>query len=470
MANKQRFTDEANKHYRYPNAEQLLNNLEDLSKMIKHHIQHQRPRLKTLENYYKGNNESILQKNRRKEEHLADHRATHNFAKYVSQFIQGYMVGVPLKTSYPDEAIDEQLREINRLNDADEHNSELVLHQSIYGRAYELLYRNEQDETRFVALDPKETFVIYDDTVEMNPIAAVRYFSNQFNDDTLQVYLYTENMIYEYTTKDEHSYKLKKEKESAHHFDGVPIIEYANNQFRQGDYEDVLNLIDLYDSAQSDTANYMTDLNDAYLVIQGNVDLDVETAEKMKEARLILLQTEPGVEGRASQADAKYIYKQYDVSGTEAYKDRLAEDIHKFTNTPNLNDEHFSGTQSGESMKYKLFGLEQVRAIKERMFKKSLRNRYRLINNILTTASEGSFNVNDIQIVFTPNLPKSLKEEVDMFNALGGQLSEETKLSLLSIIENPQEELEKIEAENRLNRPIYDFEQVQEEEVTEDAE
>ncbi|WP_228115441.1 phage portal protein, partial [Staphylococcus aureus] len=28
--------------------------------------------------------------------------------------------------------------------------------------------------------------------------------------------------------------------------------------------------------------------------------------------------------------------------------------------------------QSGESMKYKLFGLEQVRAIKERLFKKGL--------------------------------------------------------------------------------------------------
>ena len=97
--------------------------------------------------------------------------------------------------------------------------------------------------------------------------------------------------------KDQYSYKLTLRNEENHFFDGVPIIEYMNNKFRQGDYEDVLNLIDLYDAAQSDTANYMTDLNDAYLVIQGNVDLDVETAEKMKEARLILLQTEPGVEG-----------------------------------------------------------------------------------------------------------------------------------------------------------------------------
>lgn len=470
MSNKQRFSNEANIHYRYSSADELIANLEDLSDMVQHHIQYQRPRLQTLENYYKGNNETILQANRRKEENLADHRATHNFAKYVSQFIQGYMVGVPLKTNYPDEKINEQLREINRINDADEHNSDLVLAQSIYGRAYELLYRNKKDETRFTTLDVKETFVIYDDTVEMNPIAGVRYFNNQFNDDTLNIYLYTDSMIYHYTTKDEFSYRLTLEKVEEHYFEGVPIIEYMNNKFRQGDFEDVLNLIDLYDAAQSDTANYMTDLNDAYLVIQGNVDLDLETAEKMKEARLILLQTDPGVEGRASQADAKYIYKQYDVSGTEAYKDRLAEDIHKFTNTPNMNDEHFSGTQSGESMKYKLFGLEQVRAIKERLFKKALRDRYRLINNVMTRASEGGFDVNDIQIVFTPNLPKSLKEEIEMFIKLGGKLSEETTLSVLSLVENPKEELEKIEAENKLNQPTYDFEQFRNQDGEEEGE
>jgi SPP1 family phage portal protein len=470
MSNKQRFSNEANIHYRYSSADKLIANLEDLSDMVQHHMQYQRPRLQTLENYYKGNNETILQANRRKEEHLADHRATHNFAKYVSQFIQGYMVGIPLKTSHKEETINEKLRDINRINDADEHNSDLVLNQSIYGRAYELLYRNKRDEIRFTALDVKETFVVYDDTVEMNPIAGVRYFNNQFNDDTLNVIVYTDNKKYEFVTKDQYSYKLTLRNEENHFFDGVPIIEYMNNKFRQGDYEDVLNLIDLYDAAQSDTANYMTDLNDAYLVIQGNVDLDLETAEKMKEARLILLQTEPGVEGKASQADAKYIYKQYDVSGTEAYKDRLAEDIHKFTNTPNLNDEHFSGTQSGESMKYKLFGLEQVRSIKERLFKKALRDRYRLINNVMTRASEGGFDVNDIQIVFTPNLPKSLKEEIEMFIKLGGKLSEETTLSVLSLVENPKEELEKIEAENKLNQPTYDFEQFRNQDEEEEGE
>lgn len=47
-------------------------------------------------------------------------------------------------------------------------------------------------------------------------------------------------------------------------------------------FEKVIPLIDLYDEAQSDTANYMSDLNDAMLLIKGNVDLNEEVATLQK--------------------------------------------------------------------------------------------------------------------------------------------------------------------------------------------
>lgn len=472
IGSKRRFPDEANIHYTYPSAEKLIKNLDDLSEMIQHHEQYQRKRLKTLQEYYKGNNENILIGKRRKEEKNADHRATHNFAKYVSQFIQGYMMGIPLKTTYPDnKEIDEKIRDINVTNDADEHNSELVLNQSIYGRAYELLYRNRDDETRFTESDVLNTFVIYDETVEMLPVAAVRYINNRFTDDTV-VHLYLDNKIIEYNLGND--YKLTKEDEESHSFNGVPIIEYQNNKFRQGDFEDVLPLIDLYDAAQSDTANYMTDLNDAMLKIMGNLEIDTKAAQEMKEHNILMLQTEVDAEGRSGQADADYIYKKYDVQGTEAYKDRIFENILLFTNIPNLLDSNFSGTQSGESMKYKLFGLEQKRATKERMFKRSLRDRYRLINNLSTVASEGDFDVNEIDITFTENLPKNIATEIEWFSKMGGELSQETMLSQLSFIDNAQEEIDRINDEDvqfKQGRDMYeDNNEYKEETVIETSE
>lgn len=464
-AAKQRFPNSANTHYRYPNAQMLIDKTDEISKMIQHHMEYQVPRLITLADYYKGNNHTILRANRRKEKHLADHRATHNFAKYISQFIQGYMVGVPLKTQYPVEEINEKLKDINRENDADEHNSDLILDLSIYGRAYELLYRNKRDETRFTLSHVTETFVIYDTTVEMEPIAAVRYVSNQFNNDELEVTVYTSEKIYNYVAKDPQSMALTFVKNESHAFNGVPIIEYQNNKFRQGDYEDVLNLIDLYDEAQSDTSNYMSDLNDAMLKIVGNLEIDVEQAQKMKESNILMLQTETNPNGGTSQADADYIYKKYDVSGTEAYKDRVFNNVLLFTSIPNLLDEEGTTAQSGEALKMKLFGLSQKRAIKERLFKKSLRDRYRLIANLSRIAKEGEINVNDITITFTENLPRAIDQELSWFASLGGELSQETLLSLLSFVDNPKEEIDKIENErptiNQSNRLFN-------EEVTED--
>lgn len=449
-SNKKRFSDESNKQYLYASADGLLDNLDDLNEMVTNHEKHQASRLKELESYYLGDNATVLKKKRRREEHLADHRATHNFAKYVSQFIQGYMVGVPIKMQYEDDdkATNEILTSINRINEADAHNSELILDLSIYGRAYELLFRSQDDEVKFVSLDPKGTFVIYDKTVERKPIAGVRYYRE---DEETFIELYTKTQKVKFVHDDEG--KLNIVDNEQHYFDGVPIIEYVNNRFRQGDFENVLNLIDLYDAAQSDTANYMTDINDAMLKIVGDLGIDVEEAKKMKERNILHLKPGTDANGKPLNADADYIYKKYDVAGVEKYKDRVQADIHKFTNTPNMNDESFAGVQSGESMKYKLFGLEQVRATKERYFKRSLRTRYRLINNILEFAQEGSFDADKMTITFTPNLPKSAKDEVDMFNSLGGELSEETKLSLLSLVENPQEELERLEKQRKKTRP-----------------
>src|SRR5699024_6606060 len=454
-----RFSNESNMHYLYTSADDLLNNRAILSKMIQHHDEHQRRRLKVLREYYEGENTNILTGQRRKEDHLADNRATHNFAEYVSGFIQGYMTGIPLKTSYPEEATDEMLRDINRVNDADEHNSELTLDLSIYGRAYELLFRNARDETRFTVLDPLETFVIYDDTVERNPIAGVRYYSKQFEDNARVVYLYTDTHIHEFEL--DNAYGLKEVNVIGHYFEGVPIIEYENNKFRKGDFENVLTLIDLYDAAQSDTANYMQDLNDAMLKIVGNLAIDVEEAKKMKEANLLMLQTETDADGKTSNADADYIYKKYDVAGTEAYKDRVFNNILLFTSIPNLLDDKSGlGNQSGESLKMKLFALTQKRATKERLFKKSLRDSYRLINNIMRFASEGEFEVSKITITYTENLTSMLDKELEWFNSAGGVLSQETLLENISFVENAKEEMERIEQEDvqfKQGMTMYEF-------------
>lgn len=469
---KLRFSLTARTPYQFENVEALIANEDDcLIKFLKDFGENKAPRIVELWSYYEGNNARISRGDRRLSEDMSDVRARHNFGRYVARFIQGYLTGVPIAFNYDDgeeeSPIDMKLRDINLLNSEESHDSTIVLHLAIAGVAYELLYRNKQDEVRFVALDPAKTFVIKDMTVAKNPLAAVRFYDVPFSDTKERiVILYTKDKVITYSLEED---KLTQKSVEDHRFGEVPVIEHVNNETYQGDFETELDLIDLYDAAQSDTANYMADLNDAILLITGRMDTGDadETPEKrleymraMRRARLLQLIPSVTADGKEGSVDGKYIYKQYDVSGSESYKDRIKSDIHTFTNTPNLDDENFSGTQSGEAAKYKLFGLDQVRAIKERFLIKSLRKRYQLIANILSFTNEldGEFRPEKLKIQFTPNLPRNIQEEIENAQNLEGIVSKETQLGVLSIVKSAKEELAKIEAENAAPA-TYDFQQ-----------
>lgn len=470
---KLRFSLTARTPYQFENVDDLIDNKDDcLLKFLKDFETNKAPRIAELWSYYEGNNARISRGDRRLSEDMSDVRARHNFGRYVARFIQGYLTGVPITFNYDDggeeeSPIDTKLREVNLLNSEESHDSTIVLHLAIAGVAYELLYRNKEDEVRFVSLDPAKTFMIKDMTVARNPLAAVRFYDIPFSETKERVViLYTKDKIVTYRIDKD---AWTKDTVEDHVFGDVPIIEHVNNETYQGDFETELDLIDLYDAAQSDTANYMADLNDAILLITGRMDTGDadETPEKrleymreMRKARLLQLIPSVTADGKEGSVDGKYIYKQYDVSGSESYKDRIKGDIHTFTNTPNLDDENFSGTQSGEAAKYKLFGLDQVRAIKERFLTKSLRKRYLLIANILSFTNEldGDFKPEKLNILFTPNLPRNVQEEIENAQNLEGVVSKETQLSVLSIVKNAKEEIAKMDKENA-SLTGYDFEQ-----------
>lgn len=448
------FSDKIDRLQYSPNANDdfIVSDIDDLLKeetlrnLVDIHQKQQVPRLEMLENYYLNRNTKILTGKRRLEDDKSDHRAVHNYARYVSRFIVGYLTGNPITITHNNENTNQKIMEFNDLNNADAINSDLALNLSIYGRAYEIVYRADDDTDTFKLLDPKNTFVVYDDTLDKKVIAGIRYYVKEDKDKipAKHVEVYTSTHIHYIVIK---SGLYETFETVEHYYNDVPVIEYLNDQFKQGDFENVISLIDLYDASQSDTANYMTDINDAMLVIIGNADLDGEDAKAFKDANMVHITPSMNANGSEGKADAKYIYKQYDVAGMEAYKKRLQNDIHKYTNTPDLSDENFSGVQSGEAMKYKLFALEQVRAIKERLFKKGLMKRYKLLLNNVNIEGMANHEFKDIEIKFTPNLPKSMMESINAFNALRDGISEQTRLSLLDFIDDPREEIEKMHDE-----------------------
>ena len=449
----QAYGPEANFHYRANSADEILGDLNKLRNMILDHHQVQCPRLASLDNYMKARNDGVYNDDcRRTEKEKADHRAAHNFAKIINLFDVGYNTGIPIKKASDNDRINELVREYDRQNDIEALDSELWRDFRKYGRAYELQYRNQKDEDCSVISNVFETFVCYGLDVERTPLFAVRYLKYKSGMEELaKVIIYTDTEIITYKPCSLSIMVLEEESREPHYWGEVPVTEYSPDRYRQGGYEDVTSLIDLYDAAQSDTANYMTDFNEATLVISGDLDLgrySVKEVIEMKRANLLLLANGVNPDGSKSQTDAKYVYKQYDVDGAEAYKERLQKDIHKISFVPDLTDEAFSGTQSGEAMKYKLFGFQQLSKSSQRGFKKGLMRRYRLLLNIKNYVSEAdNADLGNFTITFTPNLPKAILEELKALADAGTQFSQETLLELASFVEDAKVEIEKVQEE-----------------------
>jgi len=263
----------------------------------------------------------------------------------------------------------DELQLLFEYNDEADENAELAKNASIYGVAYELLYMEQQDEgmgrpmLRFHTLDTRECVPIYDDTIEHNLIAFIRYYTtkNVLNDtDLLVVELITatDTKRYEATIAG----GLHLVEAVPHYFGMVPVAIYKNNEELIGDFEPVISLIDAYDTMESDTVNDFDYFVDAYLALYG-FTAEAEDIVKMKENRVLLMD-----EGTS----AEWLIKNTDDANVENMKIRLDKDIHKCSHCPDMSDENFAGNSSGVAIQYKLLGTENLISIKERKFKRGL--------------------------------------------------------------------------------------------------
>ena len=466
-----RFDSISNEPFRYSSSEALLETAEGkkaLKDMLTVFFESQKKRLRILSSYAKGENHSILYGKRRLDKEKADYRVRHRWGGYISSFATSYVIGNPVTVGVLEGGQKEQLQTIKEIewnNDINALNNDLAFDASVYGRAYEYHFRDRDNMDRVVLISPLEMFVIRDLTVEQNIIGAVHL---PIYNGMVNMTVYTKDQVITYKPFSYNSPALVVDEITKHNYNDIPVVEWWNNRYRMGDYESEISLIDAYDASESDTANYMSDLNDAMLLIKGDLEAIGATADnvaKMKDANTLLLQTGINATGQQTTADAGYIYKQYDVSGTEAYKNRLANDIHRFSRIPNLDDDRFNSTQSGIALLYKMIGLEQVRKDKETYFTKALRRRYELISNIHKAVNGPVIEANKLTFTFHPNIPQDVWTEIKAYIEAGGEVSQETLLNNASFTDY-ETEIDRIKKEEGAS----DFERAKSVGITDESE
>lgn len=427
---------------------------EEIKEYIEDYKLNEVPRLKMLEDYYIGKHAIIK---REKGDKLVNNKLVNPYAKYITDMLTGYFIGQPVtytavnNESDQDDLLLENLVEIFKANDEQEKNLERGKICSKQGRAYELIYINEDTEPRIANLSPLECFIIYDNSIEPKKKFAIRFYNvSSLNNTHMEVEVYDKNFITYYTESSDGG--LVEGDSYIHNFSDVPIIETLNNQEALGDYEPVISLIDAYDKAQSDTANDMEQFTDAYLVLVNLAGTKTDDILRMKEQK-VLEHNENG--------EAKWLIKEVNDTWVENYKNRIKADIHKFSATPDMTDSNFGQNLSGVSLRYKLLAMEQIRVNKERKFKKALQERIQLLTSFLQKINsnleldENLYTSIDIQ--FNNTLPQNIDEIAGIIEKLSPYLSTETLIELLPFVENAREEIEKKENEDQQNNEEFDY-------------
>lgn len=378
-----------------------------------------------------------------KESYKPDNRLVVNFAKYIVDTFNGFFMGRPVVTSHDNEAVNNYVQLVEGYNSIDNNNAELSKMCSIFGHAYEIIFADEEAQIGIKAVDPREGFIIYDNSIRAKPLFGVRYRVNKGN--VIEGSISDDKTIRYFT--DDKEFKFTEEK--THYFQRVPMVEYVENAERQGAFENVETLINAYNKAISEKANDVDYFADAYMKILG-AKLDDETLERIKSNRIINMSgadTDKLIVGFMEKPNAD--------TTQENLINRLENLIFTISMVANINDEKF-GTSSGIALKYKLQSMTNLANTKERKFVQGFTQRYLTIANYPASKISAE-DVVTLHYAFTKNIPNNLSEEADTALKLKNVVSEETAIRTLSIVEDVKGEIEKIKEEDRFDNP-YDRE------------
>lgn len=401
-----------------------------LGEYMAKHKQEIEERYKKLHEAYKNKYE--IDTFPKKPDWKPDNRIPVNFAKYITDTMNGFFIGNPIKAVSEDKEVSEYIEFLDQYNDQDDNNAELSKICSIFGKAYEMYYVDDIGNIGITYLTPMDAFIIYDDSILERPVFFVRHYKDS---DNVERGSWSDGKTVQHFAN-RGSYQWIDEPK-AHGFDGVPATEYLENEERMGIFESAMPLINAYNKAISEKANDVDYFADAYLKILG-AKLSDEGMADIRTHRIINFDGDA-----ADKIIVEFLQKPDGDTTQENLINRLEKLIFQISMVANISDENF-GTTSGIALKYKLQAMSNLAKTKERKFISGMNRRYKLIfSNPVSGMKKDAWTT--IRYQFTPNYPANLLDEAQIASQLSGVVSKETQLKVLSIVDNVQQEMEQIE-------------------------
>lgn len=387
-----------------------------------------RPERQRLYDYYRG--EQSVDKGETVRGR-PDNRLRAPFPRYITEVHTGYFLGLPPTVAYGG-AAGARYAALSRELDLPHLYFDLGRDLSICGAGFALVWA-ERGGVKVCRCDPCGCFAIRSGDAGAPLLAAVRLFASG-RGETRGV-LYTAERLIPFVW-DGTGVTLGAAEENLLHT--IPLLPFYNNCQGVGDFAMVTGLVDAYNVLLSGALDDMQSVANAFLALygmQGTTQRDIEQANRSR----ILSLSEGG--------RAEFVVKNLNHEALGQLEVNLRRSILQLSMTPDLCDEHFAGNSSGVALQYKLWGIEQVRAAKERTFTDGLRA-------LLAVLTEGerllgrSVDLTGGEVTFYKNLPQDNAALAETLLSLSPLLSRQTILENLPWVADAQEELRRRAAEN----------------------
>ncbi|HEL2593613.1 TPA: phage portal protein [Streptococcus suis] len=419
-------------------TEELVSDAVELhrSKLLKDYLEN--------EDMYMSNH-SIL-KGDPKDPWKPDNRLVINYAKYIVDTFSGYQIGVPVKVTHKDDVITDFIDNFRKLNDMEDSEFELAKIADIFGHAFLYVYQDEEGNTRTTYNSPVNMLIVHDDSIQEKPLFAVRY---AFEEGATTGYgqVITASEIVDATFQQGGDVTFGER--TPHIYGRLPVVELVENEERQGIFDSVKTLINALNKAASEKANDVDYFADAYLKIVG-VELDKDMAGQIRENRIFNL-WKNGSDGPLP--DVGFLEKPNSDTTQENLITLLKESIFAVSMVANLSEEDFGNT-SGTALAFKLQAMDNLAKMKDRKMQSAFNRLHEIVFNV-PMASVPSDGWTGIKYQFTRNVPRNVLEEAQIVSQLSGQVSNATKLSVLSIVDSPRDELEKMAEEEENSSLLF---------------
>jgi SPP1 family phage portal protein len=380
-----------------------------------------------LDNYYIGHHRI---NNRTKSIAYKNNKIMVNHCKYITDMNTAYLIGNPVDYQTLGDLEPETIEpvlELYRKQTISDKDVAVANLNSKMGIGYDYTFIGKKGDVKTEPIDPRNAIVVYDDTLERTPLWGILYKRDGRQLESVMVV--TSGEVIQYNPQ------LVETDRQSHFFGEVPLNEYWNNDEAQGDYEQIISLVDAYEFLTSDRINDKEQLVESILVLKG---FGLEESQREDLLTYRMLQNLP------TDGTAEYIAKMFNETQIEILRKAIESDIHKISMTPNMSDENFVGNSSGVAIAYKLLPFEQSIKNKERTMEAGLKRRFQLYVNHLAFLSKMKYvEVHDIDVIFKRNLPKNDYETSQMINNLRGVVSPETLISQLTFVKDPSEEIER---------------------------